>query len=181
MTTSAPGPRSASTSRLRARSRRRMRLRCTAPPTAFVTMKPKRVGSPGSRRATCSTACGVEKRRPDLTAARKSAALVTRLSLASTGGLLGGEFGATLATTSGQDGTAGAGTHAKPEPVHLGATTVVRLESSLAHSGISKAQLRYRPERSRLALRLGSQLIKTTALMSSGQTSGVALEKLSTS
>jgi hypothetical protein len=33
--------------------------------------------------------------------------------------------------------------------VHLGATTVVRLESSLAHSGISKAQLR-RPERSRL-------------------------------
>jgi hypothetical protein len=65
--------------------------------------------------------------------------------------------------------------------VHLGATTVVRLESSLAHSGISKAQLRYRPERSRLALRLGSQLIKTTALMSSGQTSGVALDKLSTS
>jgi len=55
--------------------------------------------------------------------------------------LLRGQFGATLATTSGQDGTTGAGTHAEPEAVHLGATTVVRLESSLAHSDISKAQL----------------------------------------
>jgi len=72
-----------------------------------------------------------------------------------------GEFGATLATACTEDGTAGAGTHTKTEAVHLGATTVVRLESSLAHSGISKAQLT-RPERSS-SPKAGSQLIKTTA------------------
>jgi len=47
---------------------------------------------------------------------------------------LRGEFGAALATTSTQDGAAGASAHAKTEAVHLGATAVVRLESSLAHS-----------------------------------------------
>jgi hypothetical protein len=55
------------------------------------------------------------------------------------------EFGAALATTCSQDGAAGAGAHAKTEAVHLGAATVIRLEGSLAHSGISKAQLE-RPE-----------------------------------
>jgi hypothetical protein len=46
---------------------------------------------------------------------------------------LRGEFGASLATTSTQDGAAGASAHSQAESVHLGATTVVRLESSLAH------------------------------------------------
>jgi hypothetical protein len=55
--------------------------------------------------------------------------------------LLRGKLGATLAATCSQDRAAGTGTHTKTEAVHLGATTVVRLESSLAHSGISKAQL----------------------------------------
>jgi len=54
--------------------------------------------------------------------------------------MLRGQFGATLATTCTKDGTAGAGAHTEPESVHLGTTTVVRLEGSLAHSGISKAQ-----------------------------------------
>jgi hypothetical protein len=54
---------------------------------------------------------------------------------------LSGEFGATLATTSRQDGATGAGAHAQPESVHLGTTTVVRLEGSLAHGDSSKAQL----------------------------------------
>ena len=47
---------------------------------------------------------------------------------------LRGEFGATLATTCTEDGAAGASAHTKTEAVHLGATAVVRLESSLAHS-----------------------------------------------
>jgi len=62
------------------------------------------------------------------------------LSLASKVGL-GGEFGATLATAGGQDGAAGARAHAKAESVHFGASAIVRLEGSLAHSDISKAQL----------------------------------------
>ena len=48
--------------------------------------------------------------------------------------MLRGEFGAALATAGAEDGTAGAGAHAQTETVHLGATTVVRLERSLAHS-----------------------------------------------
>jgi hypothetical protein len=56
-------------------------------------------------------------------------------------GMLCGELGATLAAASSQDRATGTGTHTEAEAVHLGAATVVRLESSLAHSGISKAQL----------------------------------------
>lgn len=55
--------------------------------------------------------------------------------------VLRGQLGATLATTSGKDGAARAGAHAEAETVNLCAAAVVRLESSLAHSGISKAQL----------------------------------------
>jgi hypothetical protein len=56
-------------------------------------------------------------------------------------GILRGKLGATLAAASSEDRATGTGAHTKTEAVHLGATTVVRLESSLAHSGISKAQL----------------------------------------
>jgi hypothetical protein len=72
---------------------------------------------------------------------------------------LRGQFGATLAAASAKDGAAGAGTHAKPETMHLCAAAIVRLESSLAHSGISKAQLQ-RPERSWLAVRLEVDCLK---------------------
>jgi hypothetical protein len=61
---------------------------------------------------------------------------------------LRGEFGATLAAASSKNRATGAGAHAKTETVHLGATTVVWLEGSLAHSCISKTQPRM-PERSR--------------------------------
>jgi hypothetical protein len=54
---------------------------------------------------------------------------------------LRGELSATLAATRSEDGATGAGAHAQTETVHLRATTVVRLKSSLAHSCISKAQL----------------------------------------
>jgi len=54
---------------------------------------------------------------------------------------LRGEFGAALATASTKNGAAGAGAHAQTEAVHLGATTVVRLESSFTHGDNSKAQL----------------------------------------
>jgi hypothetical protein len=47
----------------------------------------------------------------------------------------GGQVGATLATAVRQDGAAGTGTHAQAETVGLRATTVVRLEGALAHSG----------------------------------------------
>lgn len=56
-----------------------------------------------------------------------------RLALASTE-RLSGEFGATLGAASREDGAAGASAHAKAEAVLLGATTVVRLEGTLAHS-----------------------------------------------
>lgn len=47
----------------------------------------------------------------------------------------GGQAGATLATAGRQDGAAGTGAHTQPEAVGLRATTVVRLEGALAHSG----------------------------------------------
>lgn len=47
----------------------------------------------------------------------------------------GGQTGATLAAAGRQDGAAGTGTHTQPEAVGLRATTVVRLEGALAHSG----------------------------------------------
>ena len=51
--------------------------------------------------------------------------------------LLGAKFDATLATTGCQDGTAGASAHASTEAVVLSTTTVVRLESALAHCKVS--------------------------------------------
>src|SRR5690606_18732953 len=43
----------------------------------------------------------------------------------------GGQAGAALGTTGGEDGPAAAGAHARPEAVGLGATPVVGLESAL--------------------------------------------------
>lgn len=47
----------------------------------------------------------------------------------------GGQVGATLATAGREDRAAGTGAHTQPEAVGLRATTVVRLEGALAHSG----------------------------------------------
>jgi hypothetical protein len=51
------------------------------------------------------------------------------------------QFGAALATTRRQNGTAGAGTHPKPEAVGLSPTAVVRLEGPLAHGLAPSHQL----------------------------------------
>lgn len=47
---------------------------------------------------------------------------------------LGREFSAALAATSTQDRTAGTSAHAQAKSMDLRATTVIRLESSLAHN-----------------------------------------------
>ncbi len=52
--------------------------------------------------------------------------------------VLRSEFGTALATTGVQDRTAGAGGHAGTEAVLLGTTTVVGLESALAHEYLRK-------------------------------------------
>jgi len=65
----------------------------------------------------------------------------------------GRQLGAALAAAVREDGTAGAGTHAEAEAVLLGTTTVVGLESALAHDmfltdlslGRSTATARPRP------------------------------------
>ena len=54
---------------------------------------------------------------------------------------LGAELGAPLAATSREDGAAGASAHPQTETVDLGTPTVVRLEGSLAHGGISKTRM----------------------------------------
>jgi hypothetical protein len=54
---------------------------------------------------------------------------------------LRGELGATLAAARREDRTPSAGAHAETKTVNLGTTPIVRLESSLAHSCISKVQL----------------------------------------
>jgi hypothetical protein len=58
---------------------------------------------------------------------------------------LSGELGAPLAATSTEDCAAGTGTHAQTETVDLRTTTVVRLESSLAHNSISTCWNSARP------------------------------------
>jgi hypothetical protein len=83
----------------------------------------------------------VVTRRPMRTVERKSPAATTRLARLSTtetqASWLRGELGATLATASREDRASRTGSHAETETVNLGATAIVRLESSLAHSCIS--------------------------------------------
>src|SRR6476469_1486473 len=56
-----------------------------------------------------------------------------RCGAGSTPATSGGDRLAALAAAGSQDGAAGAGAHAQAEAVRLGATTVVRLERTLAH------------------------------------------------
>jgi len=83
-------------------------------------------------RSTCC-ACPLE----DCGEIGAAAQTMTRREHASSSG---GQFGATLVATSGQDGTARAGAHAKAEAMGLGPTTVVRLEGALAHEFSVTAQ-----------------------------------------
>jgi hypothetical protein len=53
------------------------------------------------------------------------------------------EFGAALAATVREDRATGTRAHAKAEAVHLGTTTVVGLEGSLAHLSLSSVRLRF--------------------------------------
>lgn len=48
------------------------------------------------------------------------------------------KFGTALATAGGKNRTTCTGTHAKPETVGLGTTTIVGLEGTFAHDGLRK-------------------------------------------
>lgn len=152
-------------SRIRWRSWRLTRLRSTAEPTALLTTKPTDVCPPvrgtrapvtperrGSGPITrCVTRVGWVPLAPRRIVCRKSSPLRMRWLRASNGS--GRQLGATLAPAIGEDRAARAGAHAQTEAVLLGATTVVGLESALAHDcssdlglGRSTATARPRPD-----------------------------------
>ena len=128
-----------------ARRRRFTRFRTTAVPTELDTMKPKRASPADHSRRHWTITALPAVRRPRRATNRKSACAVIRFARASTF-LLGGELGAALATPRGKNRPTRASAHAKTESVYLRAAAVVRLEGSLAHSDISKAQLWGRKE-----------------------------------
>lgn len=123
------------------------RFLATAFPTLLETMNPIRLGSSAARAAVYNTKFRRPFRTPERTVVEKSVDVRRRFRVASTvklargGGptsqYLGRQFGATLATTGCQDGTAGTGTHTKAEAVLLGSTAVIRLKSPLAHVSYS--------------------------------------------
>ena len=122
-------------SRIRCRNRRLTRLRSTAEPTALLTTKPTDVCPPVREvtglSSTWVTTVGWEPRDPRRIASLKSPPLRIRFVRGSKGS--GGELGATLAATVREDRATRARAHAQTEAVLLGATTVVGLESALAH------------------------------------------------
>ena len=140
--------------RISSRSRRFTRLRTTAEPTARLTTKPTfgpaSVGTApaGSSRAPATTA--PPARRPERSVRRNSSGLLIRVCCGSTTPPVqprlpatgpedpsvaesDGELLAALATTRGEHGAAGPGTHPQAEAVDLRPPTVVRLERALAH------------------------------------------------
>lgn len=119
-------------SRMALRRRLFTKLRPVASRTDFFgTIKPIRGGVSTSVRTWKATRFGLVKRTPLRIANRKSAALTKRLSRASKS--LGRETLPTATTTSGNYGTAPAGSHAVTEPVLLSTATIVRLVSTLSH------------------------------------------------
>ncbi len=123
------------------------RFLTTAFPTPLETMNPIRLGSSAAMAAAYNTTFRRPLRTPERTVVEKSVAVLKRLRVASTlnsqrnvnrrVSYLGRQFGAALATTGCQDGTAGTGTHTKAEAVLLGSTAVIRLKSPLAHVSYS--------------------------------------------
>lgn len=110
-------------------------------------MNPIRLGSSAAMAAAYNTTFRRPLRTPERTVVEKSVEVLRRLRAASTlnsqrdvyrqASYLGRQFGAALATTGCQDGTAGTGTHTKAEAVLLGSTAVIRLKSPLAHVSYS--------------------------------------------
>lgn len=110
-------------------------------------MNPIRLGSSAAMAAAYNTTFRRPLRTPERTVVEKSVEVLKRLRAASTlnsqrdvyrqASYLGRQFGAALATTGCQDGTAGTGTHTKAEAVLLGSTAVIRLKSPLAHVSYS--------------------------------------------
>jgi hypothetical protein len=123
------------------------RFLTTAFPTLLETMNPIRLGSSAAMAAAYNTTFRRPLRTPERTVVEKSVGVLKRLRAASTlnsqrdvyrqASYLGRQFGAALATTGCQDGTAGTGTHTKAEAVLLGSTAVIRLKSPLAHVSYS--------------------------------------------
>lgn len=123
------------------------RFLTTAFPTLLETMNPIRLGSSAAMAAAYNTTFRRPLRTPERTVVEKSVEVLRRLRAASTlnsqrdvyrqASYLGRQFGAALATTGCQDGTAGTGTHTKAEAVLLGSTAVIRLKSPLAHVSYS--------------------------------------------
>lgn len=140
MTRSVPAGSAWTRAAMRARSRRLVRLRTTAPPTALETTKPTRGGCPARASAWLAwTTINVEPARAPLgprKVAAKSALARSRCPAGSTGSSSGGELGAALGAAGRQDGATRTGAHAQAEAVGLGPTTVVRLESTLAHEDL---------------------------------------------
>jgi hypothetical protein len=142
-TTSAPAGKFANLHRMRCRSRRCTRCRTTEPPTARLTTKPifgpvSGRDSAASTRAQCTTTEPQAARRPRCTAVAKSSRRVSRMAAESNAkyppnaNASGRQLSATLAAPGREDGPTSAGAHAQPEPVGSRATTVVRLERTLA-------------------------------------------------
>ena len=123
------------------------RFLTTAFPTLLETMNPIRLGSSAAMATAYNTTFRRPLRTPERTVVEKSVEVLRRLRAASTlnsqrdvyrrASYLGRQFGAALATTGCQDGTAGTGTHTKAEAVLLGSTAVIRLKSPLAHVSYS--------------------------------------------
>ncbi len=155
MTSRDPGPSSVKRGATACRSRRRTRLRVVAPPTALLTTKPTigaAVTSPDAASPVAlpialpiagpsATARHREPARRPRRAALKSAPRRMRWLAASIGARVppprfrgsGRQPRAALVPASGKDAATGAGAHAQPEAVRLGAAPVVRLERPLAH------------------------------------------------
>ena len=84
MTTSTPPNPPSTRPRAIAFNLRRTRLRCTALPTFFVTIKPKRAGSVLDRAERLTTAFADALRRPRRSTARYSSAVTSRFARANT-------------------------------------------------------------------------------------------------
>ena len=146
-TTNAPPatcPSDSIVSRLRCLNRRFTRLRTTEFPTPLLTVNPTSTRSSplSSSTSRWTTNREVPARRPDRTTRRKSWVSASRLAAGSTAdartrGGSDSQALATLAPTRRQDRTAGTRPHAQTEAVHLVATAVVQLISTLAHGIVS--------------------------------------------
>ncbi len=145
-TTTSPGSSRGSRSRHACRNRRVTRLRTTAPPTLRPTTKPMRGDAP-DRLPTCTISVREPARTPCRVAATKSRRERRRAEDGSTRNLRRGsgssrESLSALATTVGDDRTAGSGPHTQAETVGLVPPTVVRLERALAHEMLHEEEMR---------------------------------------